>query len=185
MKLPYKWLQEYTDVHEDPKSYAARMTMTGSKVEGWESPSDEIKNVVVGRVLAVRKHPHADKLVVCDVDVGGKTLQICTGAPNIRADVLVPVALDGAVLPGGHRIETTTMRGELSQGMMCSFAELGLTQNDVPYGDPDGLLFLPEGTPGQDICPLFGLDDVIFDFEITPNRPDCLSVIGLARESAA
>ena len=185
MKLPYKWLQEYTDVHEDPKSYAARMTMTGSKVEGWESPADEIKNVVVGRVLAVRKHPHADKLVVCDVDVGGKTLQICTGAPNIRADVLVPVALDGAVLPGGHRIETTTMRGELSQGMMCSFAELGLTQNDVPYGDPDGLLFLPEGTPGQDICPLFGLDDVIFDFDITPNRPDCLSVIGLARESAA
>lgn len=185
MKLPYEWLHEYTDINEPPKSYAARMTMTGSKVEGWESPADEIKNVVIGRVLSVRPHPHADKLVICDVDVGSKTLQICTGAPNIRADVLVPVALDGALLPGGHAIATTTMRGELSQGMMCSFAELGLTQNDVPYGDPDGLLFLPEGNPGDNICPMFGLDDVIFDFEITPNRPDCLSVIGLARESAA
>ena len=84
---------------------------------------------------------------------GHKTLQICTGAPNIRENALVPVALDGAVLPGGHRIETTAMRGELSQGMMCSFAELGLTQNDVPYGDPDGLLFLPEGTPGPGRLP--------------------------------
>ncbi len=185
MKLPYQWLQEYTDVHESPKSYAARMTMTGSKVEGWESPADEIKKVVIGRVLSVKPHPHADKLVVCEVDVGSRTLQICTGAPNVCADALVPVALDGAILPGGHAIATTTMRGELSQGMMCSFAELGLTQSDVPYGDPDGLLLLPEGKPGDDICPMFGLDDVIFDFEITPNRPDCLSVIGLARESAA
>lgn len=185
MKLPYHWLSEYTDVHESPKNYAARMTMTGSKVEGWECPADEIQHVVVGRVLSVKPHPHADKLVICQVDVGEKTLQICTGAPNIRENVLVPVALDGAILPGGHAIATTTMRGELSQGMMCSFAELGLTQGDVPYGDPDGLLFLPEGNPGDDICPMFGLDDVIFDFEITPNRPDCLSVIGLARESAA
>ncbi len=185
MKLPYHWLQEFTPVSQDAKSYAARMTMTGSKIEGWECPADEIKNVVVGRVLSVTPHPNADKLVVCQVDVGGKTLQICTGAPNVKADALVPVALDGAVLPGGHSIAATVMRGEKSEGMMCSFAELGLTQNDVPYGDPDGLLLLPEGTPGDDICPMFGLDDIIFDFEITPNRPDCLSVIGLARESAA
>ncbi|MBE6994701.1 MAG: phenylalanine--tRNA ligase subunit beta [Ruminococcaceae bacterium] len=187
MKMPYKWLNEYVKIDVTPKEFASRMTMTGSKVEGWEQIGENIENVVVGRVLSIEKHPDADKLVVCSIDVGkAEPVQIVTGAKNLKVGDLVPAALHPAKLPGGE-IKKTVMRGVESNGMLCSIAELGLTLNDCPYAIADGILVLPEeyGKPGDDIRKVLGLDDVVVEFEITPNRPDCLSMIGLAREASA
>ncbi len=188
MKLPYKWLNDFTPVDVDVRTFAARMTMTGSKVEGFENAADNIKNVVCGRICDIKKHEKSDHLLICMLDVGAsEQVQIITGAPNVKVGQLVPVALDDATLPGGIEIKTTSMRGELSRGMLCSMGELALTEHDCPYGDPEGILVLEEGMgkPGDDICTVLGLDEYVVEFEITPNRPDCLSVIGLAREAAA
>lgn len=187
MKMPYQWLRDYAPVDADVKHYCAHMTMTGSKVEGYESFASQIRNVVCGRILKIEQHPNADKLVVCQIDVGGRTVQICTGAKNVAVGDLVPVALDDSLLPGGHEIHKTVMRGVESNGMLCSVAELNLTTHDVPYAIADGILILQEegAKPGDDIRPVLGLDDTVIEFEITPNRPDCLSMIGLARETAA
>ena len=191
MKLPYQWLKDFTDVgihNVDAKTYAASMTMSGSMVGSWESPADEIRNVVVGQIVKLEKHPNSDHLFICQINVGKETLQIVTGASNLKEGDIVPAALDGAELPGGIVIKDTVMRGEPSRGMLCSMGELGLTEHDCPYGITDGILVLPEdmgAKPGDDICKVLGLDDIIFDFDILHNRPDCLSVIGLARESAA
>ena len=189
MNLPYKWLNDYVKIDKDPKTYAARMTMTGSKIEGWESAADAIENVVWGKILSIEKHPDADKLVICQVDVGAKQVQIVTGAKNLKVGDVVPACLDGAKLPGGVVIKKTNMRGVESNGMLCSFAELGLTHNDLPYADPNGILVYQnegeEAVLGESVTKALGLDDTVFEFEITPNRPDCLSVIGLAREASA
>ena len=191
MKLPYQWLKDFTDIgihNVDAKTYADSMTMSGSMVGSWDSPADEIKNVVVGQILKLEKHPNSDHLTICQVNVGKETLQIVTGASNLKEGDIVPAALDGAKLPGGIEIKNTVMRGESSCGMLCSMGELGLTEHDCPYGITNGILVLPEemgAQPGDDICKVLGLDDIIFDFDILHNRPDCLSVIGLARESAA
>jgi len=186
MNLSRKWLSEFVDVAANDKDYSEAMTMSGSKVEAIHLPGSEIKNVVVGRILTTARHPNADKLTVCTVDVGGKTLQIVTGATNIKMDDLVPVALDGAVVAGGKEIRTGALRGELSEGMFCSIAELGLTLHEVPYAIEDGILILEEDCkPGDDIHPVLGMDDHVIEFEITNNRPDCMNVIGLARETAA
>ncbi|MEA4920245.1 MAG: phenylalanine--tRNA ligase subunit beta [Clostridiaceae bacterium] len=188
MNMPYKWLNDYVKISASPKDYASRMTMTGSKIEGWESVGDEIENVLCGKVLSIEKHPDADKLVVCSVDVGkSEPVQIVTAAKNLTVGDLVPVALHPAKLPGGVTIKKTKMRGVESLGMFCSIAELNLTLHDCPYAISDGILVMPEsyGKPGDDIRKVLGLDDVVFEFEITPNRPDCLSMIGLARETAA
>ena len=196
MKLSRKWLNEFVDVSDiSDKEYAHRMTMSGSIIEGYTDLGAELKNVVVGRLLEVVPHPNADKLSVCTVDIGkSKPVTVVTGASNVKAGDIVPVALAGSTLPGGVRIEKTTMRGVESNGMLCSFAELGLTLHNVPGANPEGILILNdeksdislEGvSPGDDIRPVLGLDDIVAEFEITPNRPDCLSVIGLARETAA
>ena len=189
MNLPYKWLNDYVKIDKDPKTYAARMTMTGSKIEGWESAADAIENVVWGKILSIENHPDADKLVICQVDVGAKQVQIVTGAKNLKVGDVVPACLDGAKLPGGVVIKKTNMRGVESNGMLCSFAELGLTHNDLPYADPNGILVYQnegeEAVLGESVTKALGLDDTVFEFEITPNRPDCLSIIGLARETAA
>ena len=188
MKFPISWLNDYVDVKDISASeYAAELTMSGSKVEGVENKGDEIDKVVVGKVLSVQKHPNADSLVVCQVEVGeSEPIQIVTGATNVTEGVYVPVALHGSKLPGGINIKKGKLRGEVSNGMLCSFNEIGLTQEDVPYGDPNGILLLPdEPTPGTDIKNIFDLDEDVVEFEITSNRPDCFSVIGLARETAA
>ncbi|WP_458862104.1 phenylalanine--tRNA ligase subunit beta [Acidaminobacterium chupaoyuni] len=189
MNLPYKWLNDYVKIDKDIKEYAARMTMTGSKVEGWENPADEISNVVWAKVLQIEPHPDADKLVICQMDVGDKTVQILTGAKNLKVGDVVPACLHNARLPGGVVIKKTKMRGVESNGMLCSFAELGLTHNDCPYADPNGILVYQnedcEAVLGEPVTKALGIDDAIIEFEITPNRPDCLSVIGLARETAA
>lgn len=187
MNLSFHWLNDYLDTSllPPPREYSERMTATGSKVEGYTRRGEEITNVVVGRIRTVEKHPDADKLQICMVDVGeGADLQIVTGAKNIRAGDLVPVAKDGASLPGGVRIKKGKLRGVESAGMLCSIAELDLTPHDMPNADPDGILILTEPRePGDDIKDVLLLDDLVVEFEITSNRPDCFSMIGLARES--
>ena len=187
MLLSRNWLKEFTDTTEiADRDFCEAMTMSGSKVEGYECEADKIDRVVVGKVLSIEKHPDADKLVVCQIDVGTETIQIVTGAKNLTVGDLVPVALDNSKLPTGVTIKKGKLRGVPSNGMMCSLAELNLTLNDFPYAIEDGIFVLQEDCkPGDNIKDVLHLDDTVVDFEITPNRPDCLSVIGLAREAAA
>ncbi len=187
MKLPLKWLADYVDIgNPDIKTYCEDMTATGSKVEGYEILGEDISNVVIGRLEAIEKHPDADKLVVCTVNVGKEApLQIVTGAKNVKEGDVVPVALNGSTLPGGIKIKTGKLRGVKSEGMLCSIDELNLTTHDMPDAIEDGICILPSDAPiGSDIKDYLMLSDTVVEFEITPNRPDCLSVIGLARESA-
>ena len=186
MKLSREWLGEYTTIGAPDKEYCDAMTMSGSKVEGWEVTGSEISRVVVGRVISMERHTNSDHMWVCKIDVGGeRELQIVTGAQNVNIGDLVPVALNGSTLPGGKEIRTGKLRGELSEGMLCSLGELGLEQRDFPYAIEDGIFILEEDClPGDDIREVCGLNDSVVEFEITNNRPDCLSVRGLARESA-
>ena len=186
MKLSREWLGEYTTIGAPDKEYCDAMTMSGSKVEGWEVTGSEISRVVVGRVISMERHTNSDHMWVCKIDVGGeRELQIVTGAQNVNIGDLVPVALDGSTLPGGKEIRTGKLRGELSEGMLCSLGELGFEQRDFPYAIEDGIFILEEDcVPGDDIRDVCGLNDSVVEFEITNNRPDCLSVRGLARESA-
>ncbi len=186
MRLSLKWLNELVDLSDiDSKTLMHELTMSGSKVETLEVLDEEIENVVAGKILSVEKHPDADKLVVCQVNVGAETLQIVTAATNVFPGALVPVALNGSHLAGGVKIKSGKLRGVVSQGMFCSIAELGLTLHECPYAVADGILILQKGEPGDDIRKLLAMDDKAIEFEITPNRPDCCSVIGLAREAAA
>ena len=186
MKIPMKWLREYVDVNMAPQEYASRMIMTGTAVEGVDRTGEQFDGVVVGRVLTCEDHPNSDHLHVCTVDVGGEApLQIVCGAPNVAAGQLVPVALEGARLPGG-KIKRGKLRGVESQGMICSGPELDVPEGLYPHiGDKGILVFQEEYKPGTDVKEVFGLGDDIVDYEILANRPDCLSVWGIARESAA
>ncbi len=185
MDLSMRWLSEFVDVDVTPHDYSEALTMSGSKVEGYSVEAEEITGVKVGRVLSIEKHPDADKLVVCQLDMGTEQIQIVTGAQNLTVGDLVPVATDGANLPNGVKIKKGKLRGVVSQGMMCSIAELGVTLSDFPYAIEDGIFVLQEDCkPGDDVKEAIGLNDTIVEFEITSNRPDCLSVIGLARETA-
>ncbi len=186
MKLSLKWLADYTDVGVTAKEYADGMTMSGSKVETVEKMGEDIINVVAGRVNSIERHPDSDHLWICQVDVGeGEPIQIVTGAQNVNAGDMVPVAKHKSTLPGGVHIEKGKLRGVASNGMLCSLKELGLTVGDFPYAIEDGIFIMQEPcSPGDDIRTVLGLDDTVIDFEITNNRPDCLSIRGLARESA-
>lgn len=187
MNLPIRWLLDYTKIPFDAREYSHRLTMTGSKVEGYSSESDNIEKVVTAKVTAMERHPDSDHLWVCKVDAGqGTPLQIVTGAQNVHEGDIVPVALDGSRLPNGTVIKKGKLRGEVSEGMMCSLGELGLTVHDFPDCIEDGIAILPADTKiGEDISKTLGLDDTVVEFEITSNRPDCMCVIGLARETAA
>ena len=190
MKLNRKWLnEEFVDLsHVSDKEYVETLTVFGQKVETYERMDAEIKNVVVGKVVSIVRHQNSDHMWVCQVDVGQEEpVQIVTGAQNVHEGDLVPTALHNSWLPGGVHITKGKLRGEKSNGMLCSFAELGLTQNDVPGAFADGIWILNDEDckPGDDINLVIGNDDTIVDFEITNNRPDCYSIIGLARESAA
>ena len=187
MDLSMKWLNDYVKIDVPPREFAQRMTMSGSKVEGYEIEGEEISNVVVGKILSVERHPDADKLVVCQVEVGKEApIQIVTGASNVFPGAVVPVALDGSVLPGGVKIKKGKLRGVESNGMLCSLNELNLTVHDFPYAIEDGIFIIEEDCAiGEDIHSAIGLDDISVEFEITSNRPDCLAVTGLAREAAA
>ncbi|MBP1559502.1 MAG: phenylalanine--tRNA ligase subunit beta [Oscillospiraceae bacterium] len=189
MILSMKWLSEFVKLDDSVTSrdYAEALTLSGSKVEGWEKEGEEISNVIVGKILSVEKHPDSDHLVICQLDVGKEEpVQIVTGASNVNAGDIVPVAMDKSTLPGGVKITKGKLRGVASNGMLCSLGELGLTSHDFPYAIEDGIFIMQEDCKiGQDIQSAIGLDDTKVEFEITPNRPDCLSVIGLARETAA
>ena len=187
MNLSMRWLSDFVKLEGvAPREYSERMSVSGSKVEGWEIEGEEIKNVVVGKILSIEPHPDADKLVVCQLDVGeAEPIQIVTGATNVFPGAIVPVAKDKSVLPGGKEIRKGKLRGVVSNGMLCSLGELGLTAHDFPYAIEDGIFIMQEDCQiGQDIRTAIGLDDMTVEFEITSNRPDCLSVIGLARETA-
>ena len=190
MKLNRKWLNEdFVDLSAvSDKEFVETLTVFGQKVETWERMDAEIKNVVVGKVLSMVRHPNSDHMFICQVDVGkDEPVQIVTGAQNVHEGDLVPAALHNSWLPGGVHITKGKLRGEVSCGMLCSFAELGLTQNDLPGVFADGIWILePDSAkPGDDMNLIIGNDDTIVDFEITNNRPDCYSIMGLAREAAA
>lgn len=188
MDLSMKWINDYVDLKNiDIKQFCHEMTMSGSKVEGYETEGSEISNVVIGKLLSVVPHENSDHLVVCQVEVGKDApIQIVTGASNVKAGDIVPVALDGSTLPGGIKIKKGKLRGVESNGMLCSLGELGLTVHDFPYAIEDGIFIIEEDCNiGEDIHEALGFNDTSVEFEITSNRPDCLSVTGLAREASA
>ncbi len=190
MKLNRKWLhEEFVDLSSvSDKEFVETMTVAGQKVETYERMDADIRNVVIGKVISIVRHENSDHMWVCMVDVGQEEpVQIVTGAQNVKEGDLVPAALHNSYLPGGIHITKGKLRGVVSNGMLCSFAELGLTQNDLPDAYADGIWILNDEDckPGDDINLVIGNDDTIVDFEITNNRPDCYSIIGLAREAAA
>ena len=189
MKLNRKWLhEEFVDLsHISDKEFVETMTIAGQKVETYERLDAEIKNVVVGKVLEIVRHENSDHMWVCQIDVAEEEpVQIVTGAQNVKVGDLVPVAKHNSWLPGGVHITKGKLRGVKSNGMLCGLEELGLTKNDFPYAIEDGIFIIEEDCKvGDDINTVIGNDDTLVDFEITNNRPDCYSIIGLAREAAA
>ena len=189
MDLSRKWLSDYVDMTGvSDKEFADKITLSGSKVESYAKEGEGLVNIVVGQIKSLERHPDSDHMWIAMVDAGGDApVQIVTGAQNLTVGDFVPAALDGAKVHGGKEIRAGKLRGVDSNGMLCSLAELGLTVHDFPYAIEDGIFVLGEDcdrTPGKDIREAIGLDDTVTEFEITPNRPDCLSVVGLARETA-
>ncbi|MFS8513426.1 MAG: phenylalanine--tRNA ligase subunit beta, partial [Planifilum fulgidum] len=188
MRVSCEWLKEMVDLSGvDAEELAETLTRTGVAVDAVEDRNPGVSRVVVGRVKSVEPHPGADKLRVCRVDVGqGDLLQIVCGASNVAEGQLVPVALEGAELPGGIRIKRAKLRGVESQGMICSAGELGLPEKMLPKALTEGILVLTgEAEVGQEIRSLLGMDDKVLELDLTPNRADCLSMIGMAYEAGA
>ena len=196
MNLSMKWLNDYVKADMPIKEFVAEMTMSGSKVETYEYTKGPVEKVVVGKVTEIKKHEDSEKLWICQVDVGTGTIQIVTAAQNVFEGAYIPVVLDGGTVIDRHnntvmKIKKGKLRGAESCGMFCSFEELGMDNADFPYSSPDGVLVLNDDPdfdkmkPGDDVLKAVGLDDISVEFEITNNRPDCLSVIGLAREASA
>lgn len=192
MDLSMRWLADYVDCDCDIKEFCAKMTMSGSKVESYEQEGDYLSNVVVGKILSIVDHPDSDHMVICQVDVGeDEPVQIVTGASNVNEGDFVPVAKHkSTVLHDGKPVKITKgkLRGVASNGMLCSLGELGLAVNDFPYAIEDGIFILGDDcdkTVGMDLKKAIGFDDTKVEFEITSNRPDCMSVLGLAREASA
>lgn len=196
MNTSLKWIKDLVPGLDcTPQEYMDAMTLSGSKVEGYECMDADLEKIVIGQVKKIEKHPDADKLVVCQVDIGTETLQIVTGAPNVTEGCKVPVVLDGGRVAGGHdgsrtaggiKIKNGKLRGIESYGMMCSIEELGSNRDMFPLAPEEGLYILPEDAPvGEDAVAYLGLDDTVVEYEITSNRVDCFSVLGIAREAAA
>lgn len=186
MKVPYSWLKEFVDVDLAPQELGDKLVGVGFEIEEYIYQRESIKNVVACSVLTEEKHPDSDHLNVCSVSDGKNTYQIVTGAQNVKVGDIVPVALDGAVLPDGKTIKSGALRGVKSEGMMCSGGELGLTEDDYPGAGVYGILILDKNTVvGSDINDVIGNNDVILDVAVTANRPDCNSILGVAREVAA
>ena len=184
MRLPKSWLCDYVNFNVTDEEFIEKMMWRGFELEGVEKELN-VSGVLTGKILSMERHPNADKLSVCQVDLGFDTVQILTNAKNVFPGAVVPVAYVGANIDG-HAFEKATIRGVDSYGMFCSGEEFHLTESEFPGAGVDGILILPEGTPvGADICKVLGRDDVIFDFSVLPNRPDCNSILGLAREAAA
>lgn len=186
LRVPYSWLKEYVEIELSPEELAQKLTMAGLPVENIINLHPGFSGVVAGIITALEEHPHADHLKICQVDVGGRYLQVVSGAPNMAVGQRVAVALEGARLPGGREIRRATFRGVDSWGMLCSAQELGLDTSLVAPEDREGILTLPpDASPGQDVDRVLGLEEIIFELEVTTNRADCLSILGVAREVAA
>nr|WP_296155766.1 phenylalanine--tRNA ligase subunit beta [uncultured Peptoniphilus sp.] len=186
MLLPKSWLEKYVTLNGDTRAIADEITATGNHVESILLRSKDLSGIVVGKILEIKPHPNADKLVVCQVDIGSEVKQILTAAKNVFEGALVPVALDGAKLAGGMEIHDTEMRGLPSLGMMCSLEEVGMDGSVIPKSAKDGIHILESDVePGTDYLELLELDKEVIELEITPNRPDCLSIRGMAVETAA
>ncbi|NFG23053.1 phenylalanine--tRNA ligase subunit beta [Clostridium botulinum] len=182
MKVPFSWLQDYVDINVSPKELGDKLTLTGSQLEELIIQGDVIDKVVTGKITEIEKHPDADKLSICQVDIGTETIQIVTAATNMKEQDVVPVALHGSTLADGSKIKKGKLRGVPSNGMFCSEEELGIAGDEPVHG----LMILPTDTKlGVELKELLKLNKTILDFEITSNRPDCLSIVGMARETAA
>ncbi|MDD5167538.1 MAG: phenylalanine--tRNA ligase subunit beta, partial [Syntrophales bacterium] len=180
MKVSLKWLRDYVDIDLDAKELADRLTMAGLEVDAVEGVGPAFDGVVVARILSVRPHPEAEKLHLCDVSTGDQIFSVVCGAPNTSVGDTVALAKVGATIPGGYVIKVSRLRGELSEGMLCSEEELGIGD------DNRGIMILPSDLPlGTDLKGALHLEDTVLDIGITPNRADCLSIIGIAREVAA
>ena len=187
MKSSLLWMQEYVDVDmtQDLQKFADTLTTAGIPVEQVEYWGDEIKKVYTGKILSIAKHPDADHLVICQLDMGDHELQIVTGASNVRENQIVPVAVHGAHLPGGVKIKKSKLRGVASDGMLCSAHELGFDDSVLLPEERNGIWILPGNTPvGVDAVDYLELRDVVYEYELTPNRADCFSMVGLSREFA-
>ncbi|MBQ3494270.1 MAG: phenylalanine--tRNA ligase subunit beta, partial [Clostridia bacterium] len=183
MKVTLNWLKEFVDINISPEELAEKLTNSGNEVEEIIYQNKYLHDVVVGKILEIKQHPNAEKLVICQVDIGEKITQIITAAKNIKENDLVPVSLPGASLANGINITASKLRGEDSFGMFCSVEELGVTDYD---GDVNGIMILDNNLiPGTKIEDALMMNDVIFDINITPNRPDCMSIVGIAREISA
>ena len=180
MLISLRWLKDYVDIEAGPGELADRLTMAGLEVESVNETAPEFSGVVAAKILSIRPHPNADKLTLCEVATGDKSYPVVCGAKNITVGDIVPLVLAGAAIPGGYTIKSSRIRGELSNGMLCSEDELGIGK------DTAGIMILPKELPvGEDMTAALGLRDTVFDIGVTPNRSDCLSVIGIAREVAA
>lgn len=185
MRVSYKWLQEFVEIDISPQELADRLTLAGIAVEGVTQLGRGIEKVITGRIETISPHPNADKLTVTSVNVGTEKLQIITAATNVREGDVIPVAVEGARLASGLVIKRAKLRGVESRGMMCSGQELGIDPKTMPSDQAHGIMILPPGTPlGKDAKEILGLDDTILELDLTPNRGDCLSIIGVAREVA-
>ena len=197
MNTSLSWIKAYVpDLDVTAQEYTDAMTLSGTKVENYEELDADLDKIVVGQIDKIEKHPDADKLIVCQVNVGTESIQIVTGAPNVKEGDKVPVVLAGGRVAGGHepgsrvaggiKIKKGKLRGIESNGMMCSIEELGSSRDMYPDAPENGIYILPQDTEvGADVVKLLGLDDVVFEYEITSNRVDCYSVVGIAREAAA
>ncbi|HHX23504.1 MAG TPA: phenylalanine--tRNA ligase subunit beta [Thermoanaerobacterales bacterium] len=186
MLVPISWVKEFVDFDCDTNELAERLTMSGSNVEGIDFLGKDIKKVIVGEIEEIKEHPDADKLVIAYVNTGSERLQIVTGATNIKEGDKVPVAIHGSTIAGGKKIRASKLRGVESAGMLCSAEELGFDDHGLPEEMKNGIMILPKDVElGIDVKDYLALDDTVIDFEITPNRSDCLSIIGMAREIAA
>ena len=196
MNTSLSWIKKYVpDLDVTAQEYTDAMTLSGTKVEGYEKLDADLDKIVIGQIEKIEKHPDADKLIICQVNIGTETIQIVTGAPNVKEGDKVPVVLEGGRVAGGHdgkktpggiQIKAGKLRGVESYGMMCSIEELGSTREFYPEAPEYGIYIFPEdAVVGESAIHALGLDDVIFEYEITSNRVDCYSVIGIAREAAA
>ena len=197
MNTSLSWIKAYVpDLDVTAQEYTDAMTLTGTKVEGFEKMDADLDKIVVGQIDKIEKHPDADKLIICQVNIGTESIQIVTGAPNVKEGDKVPVVLDGGRVAGGHepgqrvaggiKIKKGKLRGVESNGMMCSIEELGSNRDMYPDAPEYGIYIFPEDTEvGADAIEVLGLHDVVFEYEITSNRVDCYSVVGIAREAAA
>lgn len=185
MKVSVSWLRQYVDIDVTPQELCDKMTMAGFEIEEMQDLSQSMKNIVVGRIEKLEKHPDADKLKICQVNTGNNLVQIVTGADNVFEGALVPAALDGSLLPTGQTIKSGKLRGVISDGMLCSGEELMLSEEDYPGAGVYGILILRQDSViGADMRDVLGRNDCIIDFKVTPNRPDCLCALGIAREIA-